>query len=1030
MADFEIPGYEIYERLGRGGMATVYRALHLNLDREVAIKVMDASMSADENFSERFIREARISARLTHPHILQIYDVNSFDGMNYIAMEYLPGGDMAGLIRGPLTQAIIYTLMEQMTDALDYAASHGYVHRDIKPSNIMLRGDTDFVLADFGIAKAADSGTQMTQTGLMVGTPSYMSPEQAKGITVDGRSDLYSLGVLWFEMTTKKLPFDADSAVSTAVKHLTEDIPTLPDELAAYQEFLNKALAKSADDRFQSGREMFQALSEHRSNFPDDAVLVEPEPVPEGEEPGQGEPSFDPAKTSATAWSDETRVSQSSSSRPSRPYKLSETSRERLSSGFHTGARRRPAKSSSGGVVKALLGLAVVGALGFGGYYYLQQQGGTASTEDLRNVTAELAEAYSALNDENLDKAAIAFRKVLSLDSNNAAAQQGLQDLESMYTADIEEAIAGGELDRASNLISDYGLHFADSGSHERLKSALALAQQEQELEDVQSERVKILLDKAMAAMNDGRLFEPNRDNAYEYFMQITALNAGNSAAKRGLNQLMTSALEQARGHIGEKQFAAARDVINQARGIDPAYPALIKTQQEVESAEEAELRRQNRWAEYTEERREALNRLLEDADRQVTAEQYLTPEGDNAYETYLAVLEQDPDSELATRGLENLATIFLAREKEALDAQRFDDAEQALANVSRVVPNHPELEARQAGLRAARQQYEEASARDAYVTDLLSEAQSNLENAPGNLEAAREAQRLYEEVLSQVPDSSAAAQGLSDTAEAYFAFAKGAVQEGDFESAAEALGSATALDPQRNDIINMQSQLADIEAAWREQNNEEQLLAEASSLFKDGNYSEAAEAYSRVAELYPDSSSATDGFEQSIAALVTGATKAAASGKFDAAETMLDYALSYAPDIEGAAKLKAQLPDMQQAWQQEQQARAQALEQANQVSTRGLQAITSGDLDAAQAAYDELLADSPDFDVTSRLRLQLRDAYLLATRDEINNQAYDLAEDFLLRGKTLAPDHPDWAELEVEVEIGKSSSRRRLGEF
>ena len=334
--------------------------------------------------------------------------------------------------------------------------------------------------------------------------------------------------------------------------------------------------------------------------------------MPEGEEPGQGEPSFDPAKTSAAAWSDETRVSQSSSSRPSRPYKLSETSRERLSSGFHTGARRRPAKSSSGGVFKALLGLAVVGALGFGGYYYyLQQQGGTASTEDLRNVTAELAEAYSALNDENLDKAAVAFRKVLSLDSSNAAAQQGLADIESMYTADIEQAIAGGELARASSLINDYGLHFIDGGSHERLKSALALAQQEQELEEVQSERVKILLDKAMSAMNDGRLFEPKRDNAYEYFMQITALNAGNSAAKRGLNQLMTSALDQARGHIGEKQFAAARDVINQARGIDPAYPALIETQQEVESAEEAELRRQNRWAEYTEERRGTLNLSL-----------------------------------------------------------------------------------------------------------------------------------------------------------------------------------------------------------------------------------------------------------------------------------------------------------------------------------------------------------------------------------------------------------------------------------
>jgi len=1030
MAEFEIPGYEIYERLGRGGMATVFRALHLNLDREVAIKVMDASMSADESFSERFIREARISARLIHPHILQIYDVNNFDGMNYIAMEYLPGGDMAGQIRGAMTQGVIYEVMEQMTDALDYASNHGYVHRDIKPSNIMLRGDRDFVLADFGIAKAADSGTQMTQTGLMVGTPSYMSPEQAKGVTVDGRSDLYSLGVLWFEMTTKKLPFDGDSAVSTAVKHLTEAIPTLPDELAAYQEFLNKALAKSADDRFQTGREMFQALSEHRSNFSDEDVLIEPEPVPEGEEPEGDETTFDPARTSASAWADETRVSQSSSPRPSRPYKLSETSRERLSSGFHTGARRRPAKSSNSGAVKILVGLALVGALGYGGYYFMQQQGGTASNDELRTVTAELAEAYSALNEDNLDKAANAFRKVLSVDSSHAAAQQGLADVESMYTTAIEQAIGDGELDRAGTLITDYGLHFSNSSSYERLSSSLALARQERQLEEVQSERVQILLDKAMSAMTDGRLFEPKLDNAYEYFMQITALNASNSAAKRGLNQLMTSALDQARGHIDDKEFGAARDVINQARGIDPAYPDLIETQQAVASAEEAELRRQNRWAEYTEERRESLTELLRDADRQLATENYLTPEGDNAYETYLSILEQDPASESATRGLENLATIFLARGEAALAENRFDAAEQALASVSRVVPNHQELETRQAALKTARLAYEEAEARQAYLADVLEEAGDILSGSPEDLEDLIQAQELFEEALAQDADSAEATQGLVDTAEAYFNFAKSAVQKGDFENASEALVLGNMLAPERNDIINMQSQLADIEAAWREKNNEEKLLAEAALLFTDGNFNEAADAYSNALALYPDSEAASDGFEASVEALVTGATRAAASGSFDVARNMLDYALTYDPDSEDAIDLKNQLPTMEQAWQQEQQARAQAAERAKQTSTRGLQAIASGDLEAAQSAYEELAASNPDLDATSRLKVQLRDAYLLATRDEIGNQDFELAEDFLIRGKKLAPEHPDWAELEVEVEIGKSSSRRRLGEF
>ncbi|MBT3410772.1 MAG: serine/threonine protein kinase, partial [Halieaceae bacterium] len=148
MADFELPGYELYERLGRGGMATVYRALHLNLDREVAIKVMDPGMNSDENFSERFIREARISARLTHPHILQIYDVNTFDGYNYIAMELLGAGELSDFIHSGMPQKQLYLIMRHMTEALDYASGRGYVHRDIKPSNIMMRDADDFVLAD------------------------------------------------------------------------------------------------------------------------------------------------------------------------------------------------------------------------------------------------------------------------------------------------------------------------------------------------------------------------------------------------------------------------------------------------------------------------------------------------------------------------------------------------------------------------------------------------------------------------------------------------------------------------------------------------------------------------------------------------------------------------------------------------------------------------------------------------------------------------------------------------------------------
>ncbi|WP_156507603.1 serine/threonine-protein kinase [Halioglobus sp. HI00S01] len=482
MADFELPGYEIYERLGRGGMASVYRALHLNLDREVAIKVMEPSMNVDESFSERFIREARISARLTHPHILQIYDVNAFEGLNYIAMELLPGGELADFIHGEMTQKLIYEITQQMTDALDYAAGRGYVHRDIKPSNIMLRAERDFVLADFGIARAANSGTQMTQTGLMVGTPSYMSPEQAKGHEVDGRSDLYALAVLIYEMLTKTLPYESDSALTTAVKHLTEDIPTLPEYLAAYQEFINKGLAKAADERFQTGRELYEAFMAASSEFADDDVLTE------AEEPRQESESLsavDENDRTSLAGFEATRLSQasgaavSSSSSQSRPYRLENSlQRERLVSGTYSEAK---AGKKSGGALKWVAGLAVVAGLGVGGYLWMQGQQGD-SARDLRNVTAELATAYSAMNANDLKGAASAFFKVLSQDRNNAAASQGMSQVGTLYVEQLETAIAERDVDLASDLLEGFTGYFSANLSIERLTAEVALLEEEQKL--------------------------------------------------------------------------------------------------------------------------------------------------------------------------------------------------------------------------------------------------------------------------------------------------------------------------------------------------------------------------------------------------------------------------------------------------------------------------------------------------------------------------------------------------------------------
>ena len=262
-----INGYSGIERIGDGGMATVYRARHIGLDREVAIKVLrpelamaDTGEGGDDSVVERFLREARIVAKLSHPNIIQIYDINQQDNISYIAMEFVSGGELAERIEDGFSIDEIRNILIQVLSALQSAHDKGYIHRDIKPANILFREDGSVVLTDFGIARAMTEDSGMTIAGSVLGTPRYMSPDQAKGDELDNRSDLYSVGVLFFHMLEGRLPYKGDSAMGTAMKHILDPIPELSADLSRHQAFINRAMAKDADDRFQSGEEMIQAL--------------------------------------------------------------------------------------------------------------------------------------------------------------------------------------------------------------------------------------------------------------------------------------------------------------------------------------------------------------------------------------------------------------------------------------------------------------------------------------------------------------------------------------------------------------------------------------------------------------------------------------------------------------------------------------------------------------------------------------------------------------------------------------------------
>jgi len=256
--------YEIIEELGRGGMALVYRARDRQLEREVAIKVLPFSLAFDAEFVERFQREARTAAQLEHPNIISIYRVGRSGRVIYFVMKFLRGGSLSTVLqeRKRLTPPEIRRLLLEAGGALGYAAQRGIVHRDIKPDNIMFDEFGQCLLTDFGIAKAA-SGQKLTGTGMSIGTPHYMSPEQARAQSIDGRSDIYSLGVVAYQCLTGTVPYDGEDSFSIGYKHITEPIPT-PSLITADErrifEVIKRMLMKDPADRFQSCEELVASI--------------------------------------------------------------------------------------------------------------------------------------------------------------------------------------------------------------------------------------------------------------------------------------------------------------------------------------------------------------------------------------------------------------------------------------------------------------------------------------------------------------------------------------------------------------------------------------------------------------------------------------------------------------------------------------------------------------------------------------------------------------------------------------------------
>ena len=257
----EVPGYRVLRKIGEGGMSRVYLAERESDGLQLVLKMLDPRLARDPQSQARFVREYKIIQRIQNEHVVMIFDQGFTSANPWLAMEYFPGGDLQERIGNRITSMGALKILVQIAEALDAVHSAGVVHRDLKPQNIMFRANHRLAILDFGLARELDATSTLTQKGVVMATPLYMSPEQCLGQPHDARGDLYATGVILHEMLTGRHAYEGDNASQLAYEHVHGEIPRLPRKLAGYQPLLARLLAKRPEDRFQSARELFAYIA-------------------------------------------------------------------------------------------------------------------------------------------------------------------------------------------------------------------------------------------------------------------------------------------------------------------------------------------------------------------------------------------------------------------------------------------------------------------------------------------------------------------------------------------------------------------------------------------------------------------------------------------------------------------------------------------------------------------------------------------------------------------------------------------------
>ncbi|MFL0801836.1 MAG: serine/threonine protein kinase [Agarilytica sp.] len=562
--ELEIPGYDIIEPIGRGGMASVYRARQHSFDRNVALKILKPDLSEDDAFCQRFVMESLIVAKLNHSHIVQVYDVGEVKNNYYIAMEFLCGGDLQKRLKEGLSAQESVSIIKQIASALDFAHRKHIIHRDLKPDNVMFREDEAAVLTDFGIAKETNADINLTQTGLIVGTPKYMSPEQIRGADPSPQGDIYSLGIMFYQLLCNRVPFHGADLVATAYQHFNEPVPLLPPHLSQFQELIEHMLAKTIEDRIPCGKDVVKELERiekaHPIEIPDDETAVMPSGgfnlendetlVQSGSDLQAGvETKVMPKSKSRNIASDPTLVKTENEQRPN-STPAENTSVENHSAPDNTEnnttkftqLRESPFtnKAILGGMATLVIIVGLIFAITSNSPQEQSAPPAPITAVNTEEITALLLAAHNDIQNNRLrtgeSNALSKYEQVLILSPGHPQALEGKTKVAKKYISLAKKAIqnknfglAQQHLDNATDIDSEVNT------SKLQTKLNAAKRNQKSPISTLKQVQIAGLLENAKIYEQEGKISSPAGGNAIENYKKVLEIDPYNESAKARL---------------------------------------------------------------------------------------------------------------------------------------------------------------------------------------------------------------------------------------------------------------------------------------------------------------------------------------------------------------------------------------------------------------------------------------------------------------------------------------------------------------